>query len=807
MTQAPTILGPDGSPFPIQELTQGTVRERRRAGESIKKTYKSFVSHLFGLRHDPLFRSEEPFENHAFVYAAAMARAVNLSQAPFMVYREESAVVEDRRARAKAADRKFTLGTGRRRRAVQRHLTRAANPNRFAGLPSKKLIADHDHPLIDVFNRPNPVMMGHQLWMATELWMSLRGECFWLLLDEEGQRVPSRVKGDLPGEIYPLSPELFEAIVQNGRLVGWKYAIKGDKSVGGSGASRNEYAILNPDEVIQFKYFNPNDLFRGVAPITPAAGAINLDLLAQAHNRGILENGADPGGILVDKGATEPWSSDEELEFLERWEQRHKGANNANELAILTGGLEYVPTGLSPKDMEYQESLKYNREQIFAAQRVPKTIVGITENINYSTQLGQDANFWDKTILPEIRYFEDVVDGTLMYQQQDNLVGAFDLAGVEALRAGLSDKVDVVKKLCDFQIHMPPDRAFKFVGIEPPDYELSEVAMANPMLARVDVIATSPNPMGAKTETGADPVQESADHPLLDSIQKEIESKESAASTGSKDTQKAKGAYWRRYVSKLQGPLERKISPKWRSYVYEVKALQMSRFDEAMETRMGSRVDAILRGDNEPIDEDLIDEIILSIESLRGSLGSSLAPLWTEALVDTFAFTIKEDFGGYAVLSVDDALFTEYTIGHQAVVLGGVPMDIQRDLRHSARIAIANGETVQQMRRRFEDVFRVRASASRTLRVARTESSTYINGLREKIFDAQGVEKRKWTTALDEKVRPDHRRLGRSGPRAVGYNYMEFLGKSGAMLHPHDPQAPASQVVNCRCVLTPVIEV
>ena len=801
------ILGPDGSPFqlPIQDLVGGTSREKKRASQAIKKTYKSFVSHLFNLRHDPLFRSEEPFENHAFVYAAAMARAVNLSQAPFMVYSEQNDSIQDRRALAKAAGRKFSYGVGRKRRAVQRHLTRSANPSRYVGMPFKKLVADPDHQLVDVFSRPNPTMMGHQLWMATELWMSLRGECIWLLLDENGKRQPNRIKGDMPGEIYPLSPDLFEAIVQNGRLVGWKYTIKGDKSVGGSGVNRHEYAILNPDEVIQFKYFNPNDLFRGVAPITPAAGAINLDLLAQAHNRGILENGADPGGILVDKGATEPWSSDEEMEFLERWDQRHKGANNANELAILTGGLEYVPTGMSPHDMEYQESLKYNREQIFAAQRVPKTIVGITENINYSTQLGQDANFWDKTILPEIRYFEDVIDGTLMYQQQDNLVGAFDLSGVEALRAGLSDKVDVVKKLCDFQIHMPPEKAFKFVGIEPPEYELSEVAMANPMLARMDVIAESPNPM---IDTSSEVEEEEEVEQIEESIGTRLLLDEIQSKTKEKATRVKREAYWKKYVTKLQGPLESKIAPKWRSYISEIKSLQMSQFDEVVESRMGSKINAILRADDFPVDEELIEALILSIEELGGTLGASLAPIWTQALLDGFAFTIEEDFGGIAVLSVDDALLTKFTIDHQAFVLGKAAPDIQRDLRLAAQAAISAGETVQQMRRRFTDVFRVRASASRTLMVARTESGTYLNGLREKIFDRQGVEEREWSTALDEKVRPDHRKLGRSGPRPKGYNFMEFLGKPGKrMEYPQDPQAPANQVVNCRCVLIPVIKV
>ena len=794
MTDSTTILGPDGNPMPlpIDELKNGTARQKRFASDTIKQTYKSFASHLYNLNTDPILRSEEPFENHAFVYAAAMARAVNLSQAPFLIYQETPDAIEERKLKTKQVGGKFSYGYGKKRRAVQRHLDRSSNPNRFIGFPFKKLENQPEHPLADIFHRPNQLMTGHQLWMATELWMSLRGECFWLLFDENGTRVPSRSKGDIPGEIYPLSPDLFRAIVKNGRLVGWRYEIKdGNDSIGSSGTPG--YAILNPNEVIQFKYFSPSDIFRGAAPLSAAASAINLDMMAQAHNRSILQHGADPGGILIDKGTAEPWSMEEEQEFLERWEQRHRGPNNSNELAILTGGIEYVPTGLSLQDMQYQESLKYNREQIFAAQRVPKTIVGITENVNYSTQLGQDSNFWDKTILPQMRYYEDVIDGSLMSQQPDNLVGAFDLSGVEALRAGLSDKVDTIKKLCDFQIHMPPENAFRFVGIEPPDYSNSQNAMANPMLATINTIADSPNPMGIGQDDVADEPQED--------IQEQA-----PAIISSKDlSEQRKKNYWAKYVKQLQGPLERKIIPKWRGYINEIEESQMRRFDEVVENRMGSKIDAILRAADDPVDDELIEGIILDTDSLTGSLKGTLAPLWADALINGFEFTIAEDFNGLATLSVDDAILQEYLQRHSQMVLGTAPRTIQRNLRLAAQSAIDAGETVQEMRQRFANVFKVSGSSSKALQVARTESGTYLSNLREEIFTAQGVEQREWSTAFDERVRHDHVVLGGSGPQPKGINYMSILGKAGIMTHPHDGRAPANQVVNCRCVLVPVI--
>tara|TARA_Y100001938_G_scaffold145614_1_gene222648 strand:- start:1065 stop:1589 length:525 start_codon:yes stop_codon:yes gene_type:complete len=174
-------------------------------------------------------------------------------------------------------------------------------------------------------------------------------------------------------------------------------------------------------------------------------------------------------------------------------------------------------------------------------------------------------------------------------------------------------------------------------------------------------------------------------------------------------------------------------------------------------------------------------------------------------MVSAFTFTVEEDFNGLAVLSVDDDILQEYLQKHSQMVLGTAPRTIQRNLRRAASASIEAGETVQEMRQRFANVFKVSGSSSKALQVARTESGTYLSNLREEIFTAQGVEEREWSTASDERVRRDHVTLGSLGPQPKGVNYMSLLGKAGVMTHPHDPRAPGNQVVNCRCVLIPVI--
>ena len=127
------IYGPDGNPLPATESIVGNARERSQSSSAIRRSYSNYLSSLFNLNADALYRSTEPFENHAWVYCTAMVRAINLSQAPFYVYKETSDV-QQQRVRTKSFPR-----AGLPRRAVQRHLTKGANPGRFARFPAPNL--------------------------------------------------------------------------------------------------------------------------------------------------------------------------------------------------------------------------------------------------------------------------------------------------------------------------------------------------------------------------------------------------------------------------------------------------------------------------------------------------------------------------------------------------------------------------------------------------------------------------------------------------------------------------------------------
>lgn len=61
--------------------------------------------------------------------------------------------------------------------------------------------------------------------------------------------------------------------------------------------------------------------------------------------------------------------------------------------------------------------------------------------------------------------------------------------------------------------------------------------------------------------------------------------------------------------------------------------------------------------------------------------------------------------------------------------------------------------------------------------------------------------KRFWIATRDERTRPDHLALPQINSKGVAMDKPFALPLGGTIRFPHDPQAPASETINCRCTL------
>src|SRR5512142_128439 len=77
-------------------------------------------------------------------------------------------------------------------------------------------------PLVDFYNRPHAQMNRFQYWELRVIWLMLRGECFRIPIYQAGTRSSASPKRRLQGVLI-LDPSRFQHIVEDNRLIGWRY--------------------------------------------------------------------------------------------------------------------------------------------------------------------------------------------------------------------------------------------------------------------------------------------------------------------------------------------------------------------------------------------------------------------------------------------------------------------------------------------------------------------------------------------------------------------------------------------------------
>lgn len=590
-----------------------------------------------------------------------------------------------------------------------------------------------DHPLVDLFESPNPMMSGTQLIEATLIYLGLTGEAFYILERESESQVPR--------EIWVIHPERFREVVdeKSGLVKGWVYA-KGTKQI-----------PLQNHEVVFFRYFNPYNDYRGLSPLQAARAGIEQDFWAGQYNKAFFQNSAQPGGVLETSGNL----TDEEYQrLLAQWQDRHRGAGKAHQIAILEGGLSYKQTGLSQKDMDFLEQRKWNREEIMAAFKVPKTELGFYDDVNFATAKTQRKLFWENTLLPKMALIEFVLWSQLLRHIEGGRIWAeFDYAVISALQEDRKELVESAQKL--WSMGVPLNVVNEYLGLGLPEVEGGDVGYLPFNLTPVtSVKPVAPEKWAAELVSSA---------PLL-----------------------LKGfdgeAYWKAYLE-THTPMERTVQGKVSRYFYEQRKRQLKKLEEVL----GGK--AAVRGIE-------VEALLLDLEEENAALRKMIWPLYLEAAQ-------KAGEGLMVELGADPGIFTLIdtpamaALENKLIKVVGINETVREQLRDTLIDGLAKLETTAELMERVKQVYNF--AQARSLTIARTEVGQAMGVARDAAMQQMGVEKIRWVTAGDERVRESHKALdGMVIERGQ-------LFPNGCQF-PCDVMGPADEVINCRCVAAPLVE-
>lgn len=260
----------------------------------------------------------------------------------------------------------------------------------------------YEHEVLSLLHYANPLVTFYDLVEATQIYLELTGEAFWVILKEKG----------VPREMWLIRPDWVKIVPDPVEII--------KHYVYHPGGVYNEKVIIPKENMIPFKYFNPLNPYRGKGSVQAAALPIDIHTFAQEWNRNFFFNSAIPGLVFT----TEKKLNEKVIKrFLNQWQASYGGRAKSNKIAFIGGGLKLDKTTMGAKEMDFATQQKMMRDDVLAVFKVPKTILGMTDAVNYANANATTRAFMERVITPRMRKFVGTLNEFLipMYKGAENL--------------------------------------------------------------------------------------------------------------------------------------------------------------------------------------------------------------------------------------------------------------------------------------------------------------------------------------------------------------------------------------------------
>lgn len=292
-----------------------------------------------------------------------------------------------------------------------------------------------EHHLTVLLNQPNPFVSKQDVMELVVSWLELAGNSYL-----------KKVKGlgGMTEELWPVSPDRL-APVATTSLEKWMEGYSLDKS---------RKVTYQPEEIIHHKYFNPADPLLGIGPLQAVAKTVDVSNGQKDFNHSTTANRGVLDGIFTFE---KPFDSQADSDAIsEKLNERYKGKRS---FGVLGANAKYIRTAMTPAEMDFIESNKANREEIFIAFGVPPVYAGVMDGATLNNYKTSELVFWFGTML----FLLDDLKDTFNFSFRDELKPGesivYDLTTIPAIRAALLDKTKTAGEL--FKMGVPFDQLNK----------------------------------------------------------------------------------------------------------------------------------------------------------------------------------------------------------------------------------------------------------------------------------------------------------------------------------------------------------
>ena len=665
-----------------------------------------------------------------------------------------------------------------------------------------------DHDLLSLLNRANPMQSRYQFFYTIEMMLGIWGSAP-IYKDRAGGRAIQY--------LWPLRPDFLKAITnRNGQITGYEYRV---------GSSVDKFAV---EDIVLINEPNPASLAKGFSPVSAASLEIDADVQAALWNKHLIENFAEPGGVL----STEQAIDDKSFERLKKeWNQRHQGAANAGRWALLEKGLKAETIGRSPQEMDLIESRKFNRNAITSILGVPMALL-TSEDVNLANAEAAERIFAKDTIEPEFTLITGCFNEFLVPDYADNLELDFDSPVPEDRKQliELAEKgegkwmtVNEARDMFDLAPLEGGDAIFKPLGVYPQvgadakkaapvsGYEKiltgkggftkeakRKARIKQSILSKTRMKRKLIEGIAAKTQAkilekmhGATKVKitnikvvdtskpECKAHPHAKAVDDESKF-DPRLIAERKDFLKRLPRAQKTFTSRMQGFFEQ-----------QAKEVLANLQEEGLPKGRGGRAPAVKSIDR------WINKVLFDKKKNDDLLVQMAGEMYRDN-IETGARAVANLLG----IDPSDVLATPFVvdfINDRSFLMLAVNKTTAEALRATLGEGVAQGEDLGEIRERITEVYD-QAQDFRAETIARTEVGAAQNFGRTAEMENQGVEKKVWI-AIFSNTREDH---ADADGQIVGTDET-FLVGGESLEYPGDPAGSAGNTINCQCSVSPTL--
>jgi HK97 family phage portal protein len=333
-----------------------------------------------------------------------------------------------------------------------------------------------DHPVADLFRRPNRVQNWLEFAEQMNVAYLLRGNAYAVILRDGRGR---------PRELIPVNPDavmMLEAwdgsLFYNINRIGlWQIAMLRDQPV-----------AVPEEDILHLRGLTFNALM-AVSTIGLARDTIGLAMGQEQQASRWMGNGARPSGVLQTDGKLNEAAA---KRLKASWDEFTAGIQNVGRTAVLEEGVKWQPLVLTSVDLEFMNARAFSVLEICRVFGVPPHKVAVVDRAASMNIPQQDQDYVNSTVSQDLERWEAKIQRTFDLDLEDIHV-KFDES--QLLRADILTRMNAAR-LGVLTGIITPNEARRAEHLPPKEGADNLLVPANTAALGSDMTGTAPDAAG-----------------------------------------------------------------------------------------------------------------------------------------------------------------------------------------------------------------------------------------------------------------------------------------------------------------------